>query len=101
MIMISISELNNPEFSQHTLVLGFAFSLTPEGLPGSYNDRIAEQLKEIISIARNHETSSRSWIGMQWEIFDAIESTWGGQEKELLDLVPLSHIGAPPLFTKD
>jgi hypothetical protein len=51
---------NNP------LVLGFAYSLTPEGAPGLYN-RILAQTIITDWVGRN------PWIGVQWEIRDAMD----------------------------
>jgi hypothetical protein len=98
-----MSDIPNPwdaQISSHALVLGFAYSLTPKGLPGQYNEKIAKQLNRIIRQARGLEKDQRPWIGMQWEIFDAIEREWKGELNELLSIVPLSHVGGPPLFSK-
>ncbi len=45
--MSDLPNLSNPEVSRHSLVLGFAYSLTPEGLPGIYNEQIADQLSHV------------------------------------------------------
>lgn len=99
--MSDLPNLSNPEISRHSLVLGFAYSLTPEGSPGIYNEQIADQLKTVILSAGKQAEVDRPWIGMQWEIFDALEIGWNDQGIELLDIVPLSHVGSPPFFLED
>lgn len=85
----------------HSLVLGFAFSMTPEGLPGTYNEHLANQLRSVLRDAAQRPASERPWIGMQWEIFDALEATWNSSQGDLLELVPLMHVAAPPVFVDD
>ncbi len=99
--MSDFPSLTDPIVSRHSLVLGFAYSLTPEGLPGAYNEQIAKQIKAVILSAVGQEKEDRPWIGMQWEIFDAIESEWDKENIKLLKIVPLSHVGGPPLFSAD
>jgi len=96
--MSDLPDLSKPSISRHSLVLGFAYSLTPEGFPGTYNKLLAEQLEAVIVSALKQEEADRPWIGMQWEIFDAIAFGWKG---ELFDIVRRSHVGGPPLFSKD
>jgi hypothetical protein len=56
-----MSDIPNPwdaQISSHALVLGFAYSLTPKGLPGQYNEKIAKQLNRIIRQARGLERTN-------------------------------------------
>ena len=48
------------------LVLGFAYSLTPEGAPGLYNQILAMTIID-------HWSGRDAWIGVQWEISDAMD----------------------------
>jgi len=48
------------------LVLGFSYSLTPEGAPGLYNRILAQTI--ITDWA-----GRKPWIGVQWEIRDAMD----------------------------
>lgn len=75
--------------------------MMPDGLPGTYNEELGRQLLELLRQAACMPAGQRPWIGMQWEIFDAIESRWQSSFGDLLELVPLSHVAAPPLFHVD
>ena len=52
-------------FPRNTLMIGFAYSLTPDGSPGSYNRALAESIKNDIDSGMDN-----AWIGMQWESTD-------------------------------
>lgn len=99
--MNDIAEISEQVISRDSIVLGFAYSLTPEGFPGDYNEKLAAQLNGVISHSATQAPDDRPWIGMQWEIFDAIESKWDNSIADLREIVPLSHIGGPPLFEKE
>jgi len=79
---------------QKTLLIGFAFSLTPDGSPGKYNQTLAERIKRDID--------NGTWIGSQWEIYDALVDLC----QELGDPLPASLVGTslvatPPPFVPD
>lgn len=57
---------NKNDRGKNPLVLGFAYSLTPEGAPGLYN-RILAQTIITDWVGKN------PWIGVQWEISDAMD----------------------------
>ena len=99
--MYTLSDLENPEVARHSVVLGSSYSLTPDGLPGTYNRLLAEQIKSVLVASRQHKLADRPWVGVQWEIFDALEHKWGEQNLELCAVLPLPHVGAPPLYTPD
>ena len=56
----------NSRMDEHTLLLGFSFSLMPDGSPGPYNQQLAHN---VIRLARNDNSLS---IAVQWEIADAL-----------------------------
>ena len=45
---------------RNTLLIGFAYSLTPDGSPGSYNRALAESIKNDIDSGMDD-----AWVGMQ------------------------------------
>ncbi len=91
----------------HSLLVGFAYSLTPDGFPGKYNEKIADRMKDAINkVKERDKPEDRPWIGMQWEIFDALESKVKEQKDDnlldlLRELVPFTHVAGPPLFDRD
>ena len=64
--MNDISSFVVPSVSRHSLVLGLSYSLTPEGAPGSYNEKIAQSILEFLS----QITDAKAYpeIAIQWEI---------------------------------
>ena len=52
------------------LMIGFSFSLWPDSSPGRCNEWIAKSMRADLA-----RVSSRllPWVGVQWEIFDALE----------------------------
>lgn len=50
------------------IIVAFAFSLMPDGAPGSYNERLAEQLQTKLQSYQGHFP----YVGVQWEIADAL-----------------------------
>jgi hypothetical protein len=78
------------------MILAFAFSLLPDGSPGSYNEIIAQQIHERI------EKSKRQSVGLplfalQWEIADALIDLYPLMVKSLRDQQKLFVI-EPPRF---
>ena len=53
------------------LILAFAFSLLPDGSPGSYNEILARQLNEHIKQSYK-QNEKLPLIALQWEIADAL-----------------------------
>lgn len=86
--------LEEPEVSRQTLLLGFAYSLAPDGAPGVYNVDIANSIRKEF-LKSQHD--ARPCIGMQWEIYDALEED-PGSSAGLLDAVPHSDVAPPPRF---
>jgi hypothetical protein len=51
------------------IVLAFAFSLSSDGSPGSYNERLARQLHQYLE---ENQSDDLPLIALQWEIADAL-----------------------------
>ncbi|MEO8259169.1 MAG: hypothetical protein ABI868_17620 [Acidobacteriota bacterium] len=51
------------------LVIGFSFSLWPDSSPGRCNELIAKSIRADLARASSH---SLPWVGLQWEIYDAL-----------------------------
>lgn len=80
---------------RNTLLIGFAYSLTPDGSPGRYNRALAESIKNDIDSGMDD-----AWIGMQWEIYDALEELYAERGESVpADIVPLSLVATPPPFS--
>jgi hypothetical protein len=78
-----------------TLLIGFAYSLTPDGAPGSYNRALAASIKKDIDGGIDN-----AWIGKQWEIYDALEELCAERGETVpVDVVPLSLVATPPPFS--
>ena len=79
-----------------TLLLGFAFSLMPDGSPGPHNQNIAGQI-----LKRLREVDvGRCFVGTQWEIADALWMI----DQPLFDAWCISGkllVIAPPEFVDD
>jgi len=95
--MMIMPNLADQKVSRCTLMIGFSFSLAPDGAPGTYNEKIAQGIREELKKA-NHQNGP--WVGVQWEIYDAIEEL--DQESndnfKAIDFIPETHVVAPPLF---
>lgn len=74
--------------SQDTLLLGFSYSLAPDGSPGSYNRDIATAMSEWID--GQPEGADQPLIAAQWEIVDAL----AGQRTDITRVFAAS----PPMF---
>ena len=55
---------------QRALVIGFAFSLMPDGSAGPHNLKLAEWLFQEIKAAK---ISVNAGLALQWEIAEALE----------------------------
>jgi hypothetical protein len=53
------------------IILAFAFSLSSDGSPGSYNERLAGQLHQYLE---ENQSDDLPLIALQWEIADALHS---------------------------
>jgi hypothetical protein len=76
--------------SQYTLLVGFSYSLEPDGSPGSYNNEIASKMLDWVSGysgAQDHLL-----LAAQWEIVDALSTVYNG---------PLPFAAPPPSFEGD
>jgi len=71
--------------SQYTLLLGFSYSLAPDGSPGSYNRDIAAAMCQWI--AQRAGVVDDLLLAAQWEIVDALKS-------QQADLQPF--VASPP-----
>lgn len=80
-----------------SLLIGFAFSLTPDGSPGKYNQAIAERIKQDIT-----NSEANTWVSMQWEIYDALIDLYQEEGSPLpFILTDKSLVATPPLFAPD
>lgn len=72
---------------ERPLVLGFAYSLTPDGAPGLYNHILAQSII-------NDWAGRAAWIGVQWEIKDAMDDPRLGTEwySQLRSAQPTTNI---------
>ena len=78
------------------LIVGFSFSLMPDGAPGSYNVALAKHLAQQLELQRKSEIEL-PLVALQWEIADALEAL---NPKIVLALRD-SHkffVVTPPLF---
>ena len=79
-------------------MIGFSYSLAPDGSPGSYNERIAKSIRAHL---RKAPEEALPWVGIQWEIYDAIVEHDKSDRFKAAPLIPESHIAAPPTFKRD
>lgn len=79
------------------LIIAFAFSLTPEGAPGSYNRTLAQHLETTLAA---YQESSKDWpyLGLQWEIADALSTLNPSLIQSLNDVEKLIVV-EPPTFS--
>lgn len=78
-----------------TLMIGFSYSLDADGSYGWYNELIANKMAEDISCATT--ANFNPWVGVQWEIYDAIST----RNSSILKMIPRCHVAQPPSFTED
>ena len=55
--------------SRGDLLIGFSFSLWPDSSPGRCNELIAKSMRADLARV---SARSQPWVGVQWEIFDAL-----------------------------
>ena len=72
---------------QYTLLLGFSYSLAPDGSPGSYNNEIASKLLDWVSNYSGPQ--DHLLLAAQWETVDALSKVYSG---------PLPFAVSPPSF---
>lgn len=94
--MAKLPDLADPIVAQQTLLLGFSYSLTVDGSPGSYNEIIAQSIRSSLQKAAQH--GKFPWTGMQWEIFDAIVDHDQVDNFKVAPHIPESRIASPPKF---
>ena len=81
----------------NALLIGFAFSLNPDGGPGKYNRAIAKRMQCDIESGK-YDAS----VGMQWEIYDALVDLCQEVGAPLpASLASTSLVATPPPFTPD
>jgi hypothetical protein len=56
--------------SRSDLLIGFSFSLWPDSSPGRCNEWIARSMRSDLARC---SPGVQPWVGVQWEIFDALE----------------------------
>jgi hypothetical protein len=79
--------------SPETLLLGFSFSMHPDGSPGSYNKAIADAMWE--QIAEHRSNGAKVLLAAQWEIVDALTNK---HDERLFDDKTLTFVAEPPKF---
>ena len=77
------------------IYIGFSFSLNKDSSFGDYNKDIAQSI--IDSFNKDKENNVQPWIGVQWELYDALLEA----DKDFIEYLPISHIAAPPLFNEN
>lgn len=82
--------------SQGIIVIGFSFGIRPDGSPGACNEEIAKRMSETL-LACHDRASARPWVGMQWEIFDALDQA-NLLHRIIKELVSVQHVAPPPSF---
>lgn len=97
--MTNLPDLADPTVAQRTLLLGFSYSMTPDGSPGSYNEIIARSIRAALRKAATHGTFP--WTGMQWEIFDAIVDHDQTDTFKVAPHIPESRVAPPPRIKAD
>ena len=77
-------------------MIGLSNSLSPDGSPGHYNDVIAGMMKDdfarLVGPNLNPVKETIPVLGMQWEIWDALE------KDDLQSKIPLTCVASPPTF---
>lgn len=86
-----------PMTEEPDLIIAFAFSLTPDGAPGSYNRTLAQYL-EILFAAYQDNSKGWPYLGVQWEIADALSTRNPSLIQALSDLGKLIVV-EPPTFS--
>jgi hypothetical protein len=76
------------------LMIGLSYSLGPDGSPGYYNKVIAGLMEADYAVLAANHPDSAPWLGMQWEIWDALEG------RDLQKAVPLEQVALPPRFAE-
>jgi len=95
--MNNLPDLTDPDVAKHSLLIGFSYSLTPDGGPGSYNEKIAQSIRTDLQKAVGSK-GALPWTGMQWEIYDAIVEHDESDSFKAGPLISRERIAAPPMF---
>ena len=75
-------------------MIGFSYSLGTDGAPGEYNKTIPDLMARDYADAIASCVTNPPWVGMQWEIWDALDGN------QFQDTVPELRVAAPPRFTE-
>lgn len=85
--------MSSPKQSQHTLLIGYSFTLRDDGAPGNCNETIAERMWCDM---KTDDLDSRPYIAVQWEIYDALQDL--GHPASAY--IPDNLVIPPPRFTE-
>ncbi|MFT4728838.1 MAG: hypothetical protein ACI9UN_003351 [Granulosicoccus sp.] len=85
--------------SSTDLIIGFSFSLMPDGAAGSYNTGLAEQLAVVLE-SRKATLEDIPVVALQWEIADALSELYPKLTEQLTKLERLIIV-KPPKFLKE
>ena len=94
---MSTTEMSTTAVSKNPdLIIGFSFSLMPDGSPGSYNSMLAERLSRLL---QNQQKSQGEipFVALQWEIADALFAQ-SARWVEKLEAEEKLFVVAPPTF---
>jgi hypothetical protein len=80
--------------SPQTLLLGFSFSMDPDGSPGSYNEAIADAMRERIA---KYSVGVNALLAAQWEIVDALANRHPDDKQPFEDKT-FTFVAEPPKF---
>jgi hypothetical protein len=82
------------------IILGFAFSLLPDGSPGSYNEILAKQIHRQIEACQK-QCEDPPLIAVQWEIADALMDRYPALIETLTDQHKLFVVEPPKFQSSD
>jgi hypothetical protein len=82
------------------LLIGFAFSLMPDGEPGSYNEKLAAHLSNLLE---DHHSAKGELpqVALQWEIADALETLHPDLTDEITNQNKLLIVTPPAFLASD
>jgi hypothetical protein len=83
-----------PTFVAAPLMIGLSYSLDADGSPGYYNKVIAGLMEADYRALAEERPNSALWLGMQWEIWDALDG------RDVQKVVPLTQVASPPRFSE-
>jgi hypothetical protein len=92
--MTQLPSLADPTVANSAVLVGFSYSLAPDGSPGSYNEQIAQSIRADLQKAI--KAGGNPWVGMQWEIYDAIVEYDRQDTFKAAPSISNDHVAPPP-----